>query len=112
MLNLESTIPLLPWLTYTWNEVAPAMFDWVSLVPANKYRVTLACWNSGGDWVINPEKSVNQTGIPVADTDGHVKLLFKDYGTFMQQEFFAYDTTASGTIWTLEVIWKPLIRSD
>ena len=112
MSDLKSTIPLLPWLSYEWNEVYPEMFDWAKRCEANKYRVLLAAYNNGGDWVINPEQASNQTGIAVTGTGGHTKLKFEDFGTFMQQEFWAYDTTSSGTIWCLEVIWKPLVRSE
>ena len=88
------------------------MYDWVKVCEANKYRVMLAAWNNGGDWVLNPDKSPDQTGIQVTGDRSHIKLKFDDYGTFMQQEFWGYETTVSGTLWCLEVIWKPLVRSE
>lgn len=112
MADLKSTIPLLPWLSYQWDEVQPGMFSWVDICPANKYRVMLACYNGGGDWVINTEQSPTQSGIQVTGTGGQVKFKFEDFGTFMQERFYGWENTMSGTIWVLQVIWKPLVRTE
>ena len=87
-------------------------FDWFKICDANKYRITLSLWSESGEWYIDPDGSGTEHGIKIPEGTQNVKLEFKHYGTFIQQELWAIDSLFSGTINVFELFWKPLVRSD
>jgi len=87
-------------------------FSWFKVCDANKYRVTLSFWAESGEWYIDPDGTGMDHGLYIPTGTQNIKLEFKHYGTFMQQEFWASESTFSGYINVFELIWKPLVRSD
>lgn len=108
---LRSTIPLIPWMSTKWNRYSSG-FGWIKLCDANKYRTTISFWSETGDWYIDPDGTGIEHGIYIPSGTQNVKLEFKHYGTFIQQELYGIDSLFSGTINVFELIWKPLIRSN